>query len=244
MNRNRGPFIEKLILSFLLANFVFLTIFIFTFQVSYSNYMNIAKDNNKISEQIKKIDKLTEDKNICDDSILIESSTILDEIGSRLSLLETRFGKEDSRVLEQKNLYSEVEFKHFQIIKKLEEQCEQDYLPLLFFYSNQENLEEESERMGFILGKFKRQHNEQVMVYSFDFNLESKLIQNLKEEYNITVAPRVLVDKSRLEYSFEPLTNSTAQNQTPNDSLLLTTTLTGETELIYLRNIEELDKYL
>lgn len=211
MKKNRPPFLGRLLLSFILANIIFIIIIGISFQISNSNYKKISKENNQILKDIENLNNILDQSSLCDDSTILTSSQILDRVGSKLSILETRFGKEDMRVLEQKKLYSEIEFKHFQIIKRLEGRCEKDYLPIFFFYSNQKNLESESERMGFILGKFKRQNTENVMIYSFDSNLDYSLIRDLKSQHNITSVPIVLIN---------------------------------EENLVYIRNIDDLDSYL
>ena len=116
-------------------------------------------------------------------------------------MLEKRFGKKDSRVLEQKNLYSQLELKHFKIIKQIEEQCNENYIIILFFYSNNEPLNEESERMGFILRTFKNKNPGKIMIYSFDYNLESRLTKELKETYNITNVPIAVINEQDKIYA-------------------------------------------
>ena len=132
---------------------------------------------------------------ICDNSLLVESSKNLENSGFRISLLEKRFGIYDERVLNTKKLYSELEFSHFSLVNRFKKECVSEITTILFFYSNSENLADESEKMGFILGSFKRDNFEKIMIYSFDVNLDFKLIRILKSEYKISSAPVIVVNE-------------------------------------------------
>jgi len=198
-NRREFPLL-RLLLSFILATATFIIILLIASGVSYYNYQKISSQNNEIIEYLNQIDILLNMSVAdCGEDILIKSSKILDEVGGKLSLLETRFKKNDPRVLEQKKLYSEIELKHLSIIKQIEKLCQKNYTKIIFFYSNYKSLEEESSRMGFILRAFKNKNPEQIMIYSFDYNLDSETIQNLKKEYNITSAPIIVInDQNKL----------------------------------------------
>ena len=108
----------------------------------------------------------------------------LDRTGTIVGILEERFGKNDPRVLEQKKVYTMLEIQHFLLIKDYNEECIKEIPTILFFYSNEENYIESAEKMGYIISSIKTQ-NKEIMVYSFDFNLNSNLITLLKKKYNI-----------------------------------------------------------
>jgi len=97
--------------------------------------------------------------------------------------------------VEQKKLYSELELRHFNIIKNLNEQCNANFDVIFFFYSNAGNKQDESEKMGFILGSYKRINPGSVMIYSFDYNLDLKSIDDLELEYSIEDAPRIVINE-------------------------------------------------
>lgn len=192
---------SRMFLSFILSTTILIIIILIALGASYYNYQKISSQNNIVAKYLEDIDILLNMSVAdCGKDIILESSIILDEVGGELDLLEKRFGKTDPRVLEQKVLYSQIELKHFQIIKKIEEQCNQDYITVLFFYSNSEELKDESERMGFILRTFKKEEPLKVMIYSFDFNLESQIIEGLKEKYNVMGAPSVVVNEENQFY--------------------------------------------
>lgn len=198
-NQRKNNYFLRAFAAFLVANIIFIDLFFLSYSVSYANYQIIKRNNNEIEDSIAYVDKLL-NFSICDSNLLIQASTKLDVIGSKLGLLEERFGKKDSRVLEQKAFYSELEYKHFQLIKKLNENCNGNFITLLFFYSNEGGLEDRSNSMAFILGPFKNKNPEKIMIYSFDYNLKYQIISDLKDYYNISDVPVVIVNEKNKVY--------------------------------------------
>ena len=189
----------RILLSFVIATILFVLIFFSAYSVSYLNYKSIRTENNIIQDSLLRLDEILASES-CLGVLLLESSIRLDEVGSRLGILEKRFGADDERVLEQKKFYSDLEFKHLQIIKNFNEKCATDFKIVFFFYSNSGSLLEESERMGAILGAFKRENSDLVMIYSFDVNLDYGLIDKLEEIYGIDRAPIAVLNEKDLVY--------------------------------------------
>lgn len=194
------PF-KKLLLAFILATVIYIGIFFIAFSVSYYNYQKTSQQNEELLNAISEIDTLVNNFEKCEDETLLKSSQILDNVGARLSLLETRLGKNDQQVLEQKKLYTFIEIKHFQLVKKSNQICGKNQTIILFFYSNEEELEKESERFGTIISAYKEE-NPSTMVYSFDFNLETNLIKELKDTYNIMSAPIIVLNEKKQIYVY------------------------------------------
>ena len=197
MRERNKPFLFRLAMAFILANALFLSIFVFAYGISYLNYQEIKSTNSIISNYIDDFN-LYLDESICVGSRLNEASEKLDIVGSKLDLLEDRFGKHDNRVLEQKKLYSDLEHKHMLIVNEFNEKCKGGFNILLFFYSNEGKLEEESKNMGFILGTYKKQNPEKAMIYSFDANLDYFLINELKEKNEIKNAPIAVIKGNKI----------------------------------------------
>ncbi len=189
MNRK---YLSHYFLAFILATIIFSLVFLVSYAVSFANYKSVGKDTNLIRDYVKDLD-LYLNQSLCESELLYDASDKLDFVGNKLNILETRLGKNDKRVLEQKKLYSELEVKHFQIVEKINEECEGKFITLLFFYSNSENSRDASEKSGFILDTFKRGNVENVMTYSFDFDLEAGVINFLKAKYGVEDAPIVIV---------------------------------------------------
>lgn len=184
----------RIILAFLLATLIFVEVFIISYAVSYWNYQGVSNSNNLIKQYLEDFEGYA-NVTQCNSDVLIEASDKLDRVGSKLNLLESRFGKMDLRVLEQKKLYSELSYRHFEIIRTLKDQCNKNFITILFFYSNSEELAKESEGMGFILSSFKNEDPSRIMIYSFDADLDSMVIRELTERYNVTGAPVSVVNE-------------------------------------------------
>ena len=199
VRNNRTPYLRRLFLAFVIATIVFILIFSVAYSVSYLNYKGITTENNIILDALNRLDHVLEGES-CDDLLLFQSSESLDLVGSKLSLLEKRFGVNDPRVLEQKKLYTDLEMKHFLIIKGFNENCGRDFLPIFFFYSNAQNKQDDSELISSILSSFKRSHSSRVMVYSFDSNLDHEGISKLKERHGLIEVPVVVVNESEVVY--------------------------------------------
>ena len=194
MSAKRNIYLLRFLLSFVIATAIFTSIFLVSYSISYFNYQSISSQNNIIEEYLKELE-LFLNSTECNNSLFFNASERLDIVGYRISILEERIGKKDFRVLEIKKLYSELEFKHFNIVKKLNSRCQTNFTNILFFYSNLEPYDKASEKVGFILSTFKKNNQEKVMIYSFDFNLKSNLTSYLLSNYNISKIPVIVVNE-------------------------------------------------
>ena len=66
---------------------------------------------------------------------------------------------------------------------------------------------------------FKKLNSDKIMIYSFDYNLESSIINKLKRDYNITGAPIIVIDEQRQIYArniddLEPYKNPDEKDKT------------------------------
>ncbi len=195
--KTNKPYMFRYFLAFIIATIAFIMIFVIANAVTYMNYRQVEKQTNIIE---KYTNDLSENLNrlSCSQEFLIESSEKLDQVGSRLSLIEKRFGKNDIRVLEQKELYAKLELAHYDIIKKLKSECKAKFMTILFFYSNSDELRDLSERVGTMLATFKNTYSERVMIYSFDADLESEQINKQKTVHNLTIFPIIVINDKDL----------------------------------------------
>ncbi len=110
---------------------------------------------------------------------------------SRFSL----FRKNDYDYLKRK--YFLLELRFFSIIKKINKECDDPYLPILFFYKiDQDN----SEIQGFILQSLSDNYEQEVVVLSIDKEYpDEPLISLLVETYNITATPSLVIDGKTLK---------------------------------------------
>ncbi len=199
MESKRDNFFTLALASFVITTLIFIAIFSLASSVSYLNYKSISAQNNILTRYLADLENVSNNLE-CNNPILLQASEILDSAGSKLSLLESRFGKNDKRVLEQKKIYSKIELRHFEIVKKVNEECEKKFLTVLFFYSNKELYKDESDKVGFILGTFKNEYKDKVMIYALDYDLGEQVIDNLAAKYLITKVPVVIVNEKDLVY--------------------------------------------
>jgi hypothetical protein len=162
--------------------------------VSYLNYEGIVDQNNVIQDYIDQID-IAVNNSSCSSELLFETSEKLDYVDNNLDTLEKRFGADDPRVIRQKTLYSELEEKHFEIVKYMNRKCNSSFVTILFFYSNDNEHFENSKFEGYLLDSFKNEYSDRVMVYSFDYALQVNFIQDYLKTYNITEIPQIVINE-------------------------------------------------
>ncbi len=193
MSKNRPKYLGKLFVSVIIGTILFMGIFGLANYITYVAYQRTLNQVNTIEKQINELSSFLNESD-CKNTLLFESSQRLDDAGSKIGLMEREFGKKDKRVLEQKKLYTELEYKHFLIVKKLNEKCETTQDIIFFFYSNEDDFEDVGEEMGYILTIFKMQNPGKIMIYSFDYELDSEIIASLKKEYLISDVPIVVIN--------------------------------------------------
>lgn len=179
MNR----FIFALIITILL----FLTIFLISYSVSYSQYQKVSREQTLVLSRILNFDiKNSLLGQSCVSLSSNELSLELDHMGSILNLLEERLGKANPNVLEQKKLYAAIETEHFIYVLNYNQDCGKNVSLVLFFYSNLEPFSRTADSIGYSLSSIKADRNQDVMVYSFDYDLDSEVIQLLKDIYGVS----------------------------------------------------------
>jgi hypothetical protein len=192
----RPRYLKKAFLAFILATIIFVSVFLISYIVSYSKSRAIAESQeeiyyNLLNSQLESQLKVS----LCDSFNPFEFSENLDSMGSLLGILEERFGKQDERVIKQKKIYSMIELQHALLIKDYNQQCNQNYQIILFFYSNEKEFIDSAEKTGFILSTFKL-NNKETMIYSFDYDLNLNIIHLLKEKYQITQPNTIIINEN------------------------------------------------
>lgn len=197
MTVGRRFYLGRILVAIFISALIYVMIFSFAHWISYNNYRGVSEKNLFVQESLDELEGAL--KNVsCSRSTLISVSEKLDQLGASLGLLEMRLGKNEPRVLEQKKIYSELEKRHFELINKMNEKCNSSFVTLLFFYSNDENAQQRSDIAGAILTTAKRSNPSKIMVYSFDYNLDTPPINELKEKYLVDTTPFVLIDERHM----------------------------------------------
>ena len=125
-----------------------------------------------------------------------EINTVGNDLGSysRFSF----FKKKDFDYLKRK--YFLLELKFFALIKRLNKECGDLYLPVVFFY---EIDDDPSERQGFILEDLSKEYEQEVIVLTLDKDYKDEpLVSLLASVYNVSTAPTLIIGEKKYEGFF------------------------------------------
>ncbi|MFH1210024.1 MAG: hypothetical protein V1663_04515 [archaeon] len=138
--------------------------------------------------------------NPCSNYLFYTLGGEIDNLARKLVLLEGQLGKEDERVVELKKPYTLLIVRHFLLMNERMKNCNENYTIILFFYSNEPNYLTNGEKQGYILNYLSEKYGiKSLRVYSIDSDLNLGVISTLKEVYNITKYPTVVVNGKVLE---------------------------------------------
>lgn len=182
--------------AFLIGTFLFILGFLIVNGINYLEYQRIGQVQDVIAYEIFS-DKLAFTlfgEEICSDESYRKISEDLSFQGRIIDDLEKKFGKDDPRVIEQKKFYSLILLEHFEFVRLRNDNCGDYVHTILFFYSNTQDYLKESEELGRILGSVHAR-NEDLVIYSFDVNLDSNLIELLKDRYYVERPLEILIDE-------------------------------------------------
>lgn len=159
---------------------------------------SVTKDIQNFQLQFLLFDVLGE-KAVCPllSSTLSEINLRSDNIGKRLESVNT-----DSEIMdyqgymELKKEYSRVLLGYWLLADKFKGACDSDISTVVYFYAK------ECDTCGdqsFVLTYLKRRYEERLLVFALDTNLDEPGIRTIKEYYNVTVYPTLVMDGKVLE---------------------------------------------
>ena len=183
---------------YLYAILIALFLMIFGFLASYSmsafEYKRVSELQESVFYEFYKKQLIYDmfiDLNKCDLEYYEDISTTLDFQGAMLNQLEQDLSSKKEEIIEKKENYYLLQLSHYNLMKKLNEECSFNNDFILFFYSNDKNNIDNSERVGRILSSLKAKDNS-VMIYSFDADSDSDLMNLVKSRYDVD-EPLVLI---------------------------------------------------
>lgn len=141
-------------------------------------------------ENLQLEQQLLEDTPCKSPQLLSES---LEDLGTKLTYLETQYSKNDPSILELKKPYTLLEIKHYLAMKQMTELCNRNLTLILFFYSNDPANIDESEEQGFVLDYLRKKYSN-VKAYSIDADMDLGIIDVLKSKYSISTVPSIVID--------------------------------------------------
>ena len=187
---------RRYILAFVIGTMVFILGFIISYSFSYLEYQRISNLQQQTSYDIfqDKLEYSLFNEEICNNNSFKQISEDLGFQGQIINDLEKKFGKEDQKVLFRKQFYTLTELEHFEFVRTLNKKCKTNIDTILFFYSNEKEDLERSENVGALLDVVSRK-NDNLMIYSFDINLESDLIKILRKRFGIEESPIIIINE-------------------------------------------------
>jgi glycerophosphoryl diester phosphodiesterase len=190
---------KRYLYAIIIGTVIFLIGFGITYSVAYIEYQRVIGLQDPVSYQIfqDKMQFTMFEKDICSNDSFEQISQDLAIQGGFIGDLEHKLGKNNQNVLFRKKFYSLIQLEHFEFVKTINEECNKNTNTILFFYSNEEKDLEKSEEVGRILGALYQQNKDNLIIYSFDKNLDSEIIRSLNKEYSITGPMTIIVNENQ-----------------------------------------------
>jgi len=187
---------KRYLWAFVIGTLLFLLVFLMTYLVSYVEFQRISNMQTNLAYGIfsHKLNYTFFDGKICTSDFYNRLTNDFNFQRSVIYDLEKKLGKNNGAVIERKKFYTLIEIEHFEFIQKLNEECGRGIDTILFFYSNEEPALQKSEDAGKVLDIVFNKNPDNLIIYSFDINLESELIASLKEKYNVIISPTIMVN--------------------------------------------------
>ena len=182
------------LLSFIIGTAVFALVFAMSYSVAYFQSYRISHMQTNFAYDVfaHKLDYSLFDKD-CGNKSFEKVSGGLYFHGRIIGDLEKRLGKNNEDVLSGKKFYSLIELEHFEFVNILNEKCNSGLKTILFFYSNENADAEKSEKLGRMLSVVSNR-NDNLYVYSFDVNLGTELVEDLKKHYGIEKPQTIVIN--------------------------------------------------
>ena len=190
---------KRYILAFVIATVIFIAGFGFTNIITYLEYQRVSSLQGPTSYQIFQ-DKLQYSlfgADICAEDTYLKISKDLSYQGQMIGDVEEKLGIDNPNVLFRKKFFTLIQIEHLEFVKLINQECNKDINIILFFYSNKKQDLDESKRLGDILGPIYQRNKENMVLYSLDMNLDSEIIESLKEKYNVTESVVILNEEQR-----------------------------------------------
>ncbi len=143
---------------------------------------------------------LLSDSYACNRDLLEEISNARARIGSEIDFLERTKGKNDEEVRLLKERYLMYVYLTYVAFKQYKENCNAQDNIILFFYSNEPEYVEASEKQGFVLDYLYNKYKPYFHVFAIDLSIDNPLIKSLAKVYNVSSLPTLIInEKVKLE---------------------------------------------
>lgn len=190
---------KRYLLAFLIGTAIFVLVFALTYLLSYVEFQRVSNTQTNLAYDIfsHKLSYTFFGNKICEESSYEQLTNDFNFQRAIIADLEEKLGKENAIVIERKKFYTLIELEHFEFIQALNLECKRGFDTILFFYSNEEEETKVNEDTGRLLDTVFNRNPENLIIYSFDVNLETPLINELKEKYDIKSAPTIIINGNK-----------------------------------------------
>lgn len=141
---------------------------------------------------------LSENKENCDLLFSTLERNLYDLEQQRLRLEQFISSSNDEEYDLIKNEYLLTEIRYWMLAKDAREFCDADFVPILFFYLRNEDCELCSTQ-GHILTYVKDKLKQSVLIFSLDVASDDPMIKLLKNSFNVTITPSIVIDDKLYE---------------------------------------------
>lgn len=183
----------------------FITVALFAIAAGLSNFFsnkkldNIRTIQNKLATDILSSEtqfSLLSELSCEQDDGTSNLSSELGELADKINYSEENI-KSSDEIIELKRYYSLLEIKDYLLTKKINEKCNGNLIPLLYFYTTANNCTE-CTKQGYVLTEL-RQKYPNLRVYSFDYSLDLSALKALLKIYKIedTKLPAIVVNEKK-----------------------------------------------
>ena len=104
---------------------------------------------------------------------------------------------DSSSFYELKKKYTNTLIRNWLTIEKIKKTCDGQYTTILYFYSNKDC--EFCEEQGIVLSYFKEKLEDDIMILAFDTDLGVDAVSALKESFEITAYPGVVINGEKYQ---------------------------------------------
>jgi len=178
---------------------IFFSGFVGGYFLTSGKVSQLTELQNEIYTQSLSLDALFDlaSENLCDAKGLIPINNQLNELGNKLTIIE----EDASRSLEAQLLaeqYIALEVKHFLLINEINSECGEKYSTVLYFFSPDRVECSNCAAQGALLTEVKEQMPE-LMIYSFNWNVDSPVIDRLLLDYDVDTIPTLVINGKKFE---------------------------------------------
>jgi len=176
------------------------TTLIFIFGILLGNYLSNIK--------LSSLDELQQDLRVKTMSLEMQYSLLAEnpcahtktntlneelyQLNSKIDFMESSLGTSNTDVLRLKEYYSILQLRHYLLLRRAMKECGEDYIFVLYFYSNKEDCPD-CRSEGDIITYFRKEL-ENMRVYAFDIDIDNVAIETVKELYGVDAIPTMVIN--------------------------------------------------